>query len=253
MKKKQQHFQIPKRALGHTKLEPRRLLSADFNLTLGGALTLNDFEFSPPPTADDITISESGGVYTFVLSDGSWDGDDSASGVTAAGGTLTIDTGTATLTSILMDSNLGDSFDIEFGDFNFSGSFDITSTGGTLFGDITQIGSTSFIHAGTLDIDGATNITLDETVANDFDVVIIENATTVDLVDSNGITFTSLESTANSIVDAGGTVTHHHAVGRMHAEGWADQRPALFGDVLKSVKRTLDPNGILNPGVLFKP
>jgi alkyldihydroxyacetonephosphate synthase len=55
------------------------------------------------------------------------------------------------------------------------------------------------------------------------------------------------------LVDAGGTVTHHHAVGRMHAEGWADQRPALFGDVLKSVKRTLDPNGILNPGVLFKP
>lgn len=55
------------------------------------------------------------------------------------------------------------------------------------------------------------------------------------------------------LVDAGGTVTHHHAVGRMHAEAWADQRPALFGDVLKSVKRTLDPNGILNPGVLFKP
>ena len=59
------------------------------------------------------------------------------------------------------------------------------------------------------------------------------------------------EATA-AVVDAGGTVTHHHAVGRMHAEGWADQRPALFGDVLKSVKRTLDPNGILNPGVLFR-
>ncbi len=59
------------------------------------------------------------------------------------------------------------------------------------------------------------------------------------------------EATA-ALVDAGGTVTHHHAVGRMHAEGWAAQRPTLYGDVLRSVKATLDPNGILNPGVLFK-
>lgn len=58
------------------------------------------------------------------------------------------------------------------------------------------------------------------------------------------------EATA-ALVDAGGTVTHHHAVGRMHAEAWARQRPALFGDVLRSVKARLDPNGILNPGVLF--
>jgi len=58
------------------------------------------------------------------------------------------------------------------------------------------------------------------------------------------------EATA-ALVDAGGTVTHHHSVGRMHAAGWAKQRPALFGDLLRSAKRTLDPNGILNPGVLF--
>jgi len=58
------------------------------------------------------------------------------------------------------------------------------------------------------------------------------------------------EATA-AVVDAGGTVTHHHAVGRMHAQGWAQQRPPLFGEVLRAAKRTLDPNGILNPGVLF--
>jgi len=54
-----------------------------------------------------------------------------------------------------------------------------------------------------------------------------------------------------AVVGAGGTVTHHHAVGRLHAEGWAKQRPALFGEVLRAAKRTLDPNGILNPGVLL--
>ena len=57
----------------------------------------------------------------------------------------------------------------------------------------------------------------------------------------------------NAVVDAGGTVTHHHAVGRLHAAGYARQRPALFGDVLRAAKRTLDPNGILNPGVLIDP
>ncbi len=54
-----------------------------------------------------------------------------------------------------------------------------------------------------------------------------------------------------AILHAGGTVTHHHAVGRMHADGWSRQRPALFGDALRAVKRQLDPNGILNPGVLL--
>ena len=60
------------------------------------------------------------------------------------------------------------------------------------------------------------------------------------------------EATA-AVVDAGGTVTHHHAVGRLHAAGYARQRPALFGEVLRAAKRTLDPNGILNPGVLLEP
>lgn len=56
-----------------------------------------------------------------------------------------------------------------------------------------------------------------------------------------------------AVVEAGGTVTHHHAVGRMHRNGWARQRPELFEQSLRAVKRTLDPKGILNPGVLFEP
>ena len=58
------------------------------------------------------------------------------------------------------------------------------------------------------------------------------------------------EATA-AVVDAGGTVTHHHAVGRMHRPGWDRQRPDLFAEVLKAAKGRLDPNGILNPGVLI--
>jgi alkyldihydroxyacetonephosphate synthase len=56
------------------------------------------------------------------------------------------------------------------------------------------------------------------------------------------------------VVKAGGTSTHHHAVGRMHRPNAYDlQRPELFARSLRAVKRTLDPNGILNPGVLIDP
>jgi alkyldihydroxyacetonephosphate synthase len=61
-------------------------------------------------------------------------------------------------------------------------------------------------------------------------------------------------ATNAAVVAAGGTVTHHHAVGRMHRpDGYDVQRPPLFADSLRAVKRTLDPNAVLNPGVLIDP
>ncbi len=49
----------------------------------------------------------------------------------------------------------------------------------------------------------------------------------------------------------GGTITHHHAVGRDHRPWYDHQRPDLFADALRAAKRTLDPEGMLNPGVLI--
>ena len=52
----------------------------------------------------------------------------------------------------------------------------------------------------------------------------------------------------------GGTVTHHHAVGRDHRpNGYDKQRPELFSKVLISAKSALDPKGVMNPGVLIDP
>ena len=64
-----------------------------------------------------------------------------------------------------------------------------------------------------------------------------------------------IKSAANeALVAAGGTSTHHHAVGRMHRPNAYDvQRPSLFADSIRAVKKTLDPNGVLNPGVLIDP
>lgn len=61
------------------------------------------------------------------------------------------------------------------------------------------------------------------------------------------------DTATQAVVDAGGTCTHHHAVGRMHRPGYAQQMPPLFQTTLQAMKRHLDPNGILNPGVLIDP
>lgn len=56
-----------------------------------------------------------------------------------------------------------------------------------------------------------------------------------------------------AIISAGGTVTHHHAVGRDHRPGYDRQRPEPFAVALRAVKAQLDPAGMLNPGVLIDP
>ncbi len=57
-----------------------------------------------------------------------------------------------------------------------------------------------------------------------------------------------------AVVDAGGTVTHHHAVGRDHRPGGYDrQRPDVFARALAGAKAAVDPDGLMNPGVLIDP
>ena len=58
---------------------------------------------------------------------------------------------------------------------------------------------------------------------------------------------------SDAVIAAGGTITHHHAVGRMHRPWYDRQRPDLFAEALRAAKRTLDPNWVLNPGVLIDP
>ncbi len=58
---------------------------------------------------------------------------------------------------------------------------------------------------------------------------------------------------SDALLKAGGTITHHHAVGRDHMPWYEAQRPRLFGEALAAAKRALDPNTILNPGVLVPP
>jgi alkyldihydroxyacetonephosphate synthase len=57
----------------------------------------------------------------------------------------------------------------------------------------------------------------------------------------------------DAVIANGGTVTHHHAVGRDHRPWYDKQRPPLFAAALRAAKKALDPQGLLNPGVLIDP
>lgn len=54
-----------------------------------------------------------------------------------------------------------------------------------------------------------------------------------------------------AIVAAGGTITHHHAVGRDHAPYMEAEVGSAGLDVLRAVKAELDPAGVMNPEKLI--
>jgi alkyldihydroxyacetonephosphate synthase len=58
---------------------------------------------------------------------------------------------------------------------------------------------------------------------------------------------------SDAVLSAGGTITHHHAVGRDHRPWYDRQRPEPFAAALRAAKAAVDPAGILNPGVLIDP
>ena len=56
---------------------------------------------------------------------------------------------------------------------------------------------------------------------------------------------------SDALLAAGGTITHHHAVGRDHRPWYDRQRPDPFAAALRAAKSAVDPAGVLNPGVLI--
>ena len=60
------------------------------------------------------------------------------------------------------------------------------------------------------------------------------------------------EAATDAILANGGTITHHHAVGRDHARWLPAEAGALGIAALRAVKAELDPAGIMNPGKLLE-
>jgi len=62
---------------------------------------------------------------------------------------------------------------------------------------------------------------------------------------------TAKRAASQAIAAAGGTITHHHGVGTDHREAYAAEIGPLAVEALQAVKHVLDPDGILNPGILI--
>ncbi|MBW2231749.1 MAG: FAD-binding oxidoreductase [Deltaproteobacteria bacterium] len=56
---------------------------------------------------------------------------------------------------------------------------------------------------------------------------------------------------SEALIAHGGTITHHHSVGRDHRPWYDRQRPDLFARALAAAKHELDPAGVMNPGVVL--
>jgi alkyldihydroxyacetonephosphate synthase len=56
---------------------------------------------------------------------------------------------------------------------------------------------------------------------------------------------------SEAIVTTGGTITHHHAVGRDHAAWMRAEVGDLGLDLIRAAKERLDPAGVMNPGKLL--
>lgn len=61
------------------------------------------------------------------------------------------------------------------------------------------------------------------------------------------------KAASDALIATGGTITHHHAVGRDHRPWYDKERPNLFATALAAAKSALDPGSLLNPGVLIGP
>lgn len=60
------------------------------------------------------------------------------------------------------------------------------------------------------------------------------------------------DEAVRACLKAGGTMTHHHGVGRLKAPFLAQELGEVGVDVLRRIKRALDPQGLLNPGALLE-
>ncbi|HMH48581.1 MAG TPA: FAD-linked oxidase C-terminal domain-containing protein, partial [Solirubrobacteraceae bacterium] len=58
---------------------------------------------------------------------------------------------------------------------------------------------------------------------------------------------------SDQIIAEGGTITHHQAVGRDHRPWYDRQRPDPFAVAFAGAKAAVDPQGVMNPGVLIDP
>ena len=57
-------------------------------------------------------------------------------------------------------------------------------------------------------------------------------------------------TTMKAVLESGGSIAHHHGIG-INRSNWMDKEWGKGMEVLRKIKKILDPNNILNPGKVF--
>lgn len=57
---------------------------------------------------------------------------------------------------------------------------------------------------------------------------------------------------SGTVLAGGGTMSHHHAMGRDHSQWAREELPTAFRAAIRGTKRELDPGNMLNPGLWFE-
>ena len=71
-----------------------------------------------------------------------------------------------------------------------------------------------------------------------------------DFADAERLYLESWSRALRATLDGGGTISHHHGIGRLRASWLAEELGSAY-PVLLALKRTLDPAGVMNPGALI--
>ena len=69
--------------------------------------------------------------------------------------------------------------------------------------------------------------------------------------DAEALYFACWQAAMEATLAAEGTISHHHGIGRLRA-GWMRRELGSAYDLLVTLKRAIDPNGIMNPGALLE-
>ena len=88
-------------------------------------------------------------------------------------------------------------------------------------------------------------------VSNGFYATFLGRQVSSDPLENQEQWRTIKRETTEAILAAGGTLSHHHGVGRDHAPWLEEEIGPLGMQALRALKETFDPANILNPGVLL--
>ena len=59
------------------------------------------------------------------------------------------------------------------------------------------------------------------------------------------------DAASHAIINSGGTISHHHGIGRDHSRYLSQEKGKVGVDLISNITQYFDPDGILNPGTLI--